>query len=66
MLILHKNINKLIILQVYALGRKEYGRLGLGEDGDDATVPTRIQGGDIADVKCLEVNRLPVSIINLY
>jgi len=41
--------------QVYALGRKEYGRLGLGEDGDDATVPTQIQGGDIADVKCLEV-----------
>ena len=45
------------ILQVYALGRKEYGRLGLGENGDDATVPTRIQGGDMADTKCLEVSR---------
>ena len=43
--------------QVYALGRKEYGRLGLGEDGDDATVPTRIQGGDMADARCLEVSR---------
>jgi len=41
--------------QVYALGRKEYGRLGLGEDQDDATVPTLIQGGDMDDVKCLEV-----------
>lgn len=41
--------------QVYALGRKEYGRLGLGEDGDDATIPTLIQGGDIEDTKCLEV-----------
>ena len=37
------------------MGRKEYGRLGLGEEGDNATIPTLIHGGDIEDAKCLEV-----------
>ena len=45
--------------QVYALGRKEYGRLGLGEESEDATVPALIEGGDLAgEVKCLEVNNV--------
>ena len=36
---------------VYSLGRQEYGRLGLGENGEDATVPTVIP--EIQD--CIEV-----------
>jgi len=36
---------------VYALGRQEYGRLGLGEGGEDATVPTQLS--NLA--KCIEV-----------
>ena len=36
---------------VYALGRQEYGRLGLGEGGEDATFPTQIS--NLA--KCIEV-----------
>ena len=36
---------------VYALGRQEYGRLGLGEGGTDATVPSKIDNLD----KCIEV-----------
>ena len=27
---------------VFALGRQEYGRLGLGEGGEDATLPTKV------------------------
>uniref|UniRef100_A0A146M3S4 Regulator of chromosome condensation n=2 Tax=Lygus hesperus TaxID=30085 RepID=A0A146M3S4_LYGHE len=28
---------------VYVLGRKEYGRLGLGQDSEDAIVPTKVE-----------------------
>lgn len=38
---------------VYSLGRQEYGRLGLGEGGTDATVPTLLpQVQDCVEVAC--------------
>ena len=38
---------------VASLGRQEYGRLGLGEDGADATTPTAVQGLETAvEVAC--------------
>ena len=38
---------------VYSLGRQEYGRLGLGEGGTDATVPTILpQIQDCVEVAC--------------
>ena len=38
---------------VYSLGRQEYGRLGLGEGGGDATSPTTVPGlRDCVEVAC--------------
>merc|ERR1719318_381484 len=38
---------------VYSLGRQEYGRLGLGEEGGDATTPTLVPGlGECVEVAC--------------
>ena len=37
--------------EVFALGRQEYGRLGLGEEGSDATAPTRVDQLS----RCIEV-----------
>ena len=38
---------------VASLGRQEYGRLGLGEDGADATTPTAVQDLETAvEVAC--------------
>lgn len=39
--------------KVFALGRKEYGRLGLGPDCDDAKVLTEVS--DLSDKKCIDV-----------
>ena len=39
--------------KVYSLGRKEYGRLGMGPNATDLAVPTPIPG--LADQKCVEV-----------
>lgn len=39
--------------KVYALGRKEYGRLGLGENSEDAKEPTLIPA--LSDFKCIDV-----------
>lgn len=39
--------------KVYALGRKEYGRLGLGENSEDAKEPTLITAFN--DTKCSDV-----------
>ena len=38
---------------MHALGRKEYGRLGVGEGGEDCLVPTQVPG--LAAARCLEV-----------
>lgn len=38
---------------VYALGRKEYGRLGLGENCSDAIKPTVIP--ILKDIKCVNI-----------
>lgn len=41
--------------KVYAIGRKEYGRLGLGKDCDDATKLTQIpalKDHKVVDVAC--------------
>ncbi|XP_014661441.1 PREDICTED: regulator of chromosome condensation-like [Priapulus caudatus] len=41
--------------RVYSLGRKEYGRLGLGEEGDDQASPTlltSLSGVTCTDVAC--------------
>ncbi|XP_069698532.1 regulator of chromosome condensation isoform X2 [Periplaneta americana] len=38
----------------HALGRKEYGRLGLGEDCDDAKAPTPIPA--LRDKKCMDIS----------
>lgn len=42
-----------IVGKVYTLGRKEYGRLGMGPNAVDLAVPTPIPG--LADHKCVEV-----------
>ena len=42
-----------LLPQVHALGRKEYGRLGVGEGGEDCLVPTQVPG--LAAARCLEV-----------
>ena len=47
--------------EVFALGRQEYGRLGLGEEGSDATVPTRVDQLS----RCIEV-RTDHSLYLLY
>jgi alpha-tubulin suppressor-like RCC1 family protein len=39
---------------VYALGRKEYGRLGLGKDCDDAKKPIPIPA--LRDKKCVDIS----------
>lgn len=39
--------------KVYSLGRKEYGRLGMGEDAKDLSVPTLIPG--LQSQKCVDV-----------
>lgn len=39
--------------KVYAMGRKEYGRLGLGKDCDDAIRPTLIS--TLENEKCLDI-----------
>ena len=39
---------------IYALGRKEYGRLGLGEDCDDTEKPTALT--TLADKKCIDIS----------
>ena len=39
---------------IYALGRKEYGRLGLGENCKDAKKPTLITA--LANKKCVDVS----------
>ncbi|KAF6200519.1 hypothetical protein GE061_004962 [Apolygus lucorum] len=41
--------------EVYVLGRKEYGRLGLGQDSEDATVPTKVEvcpGKKVVGISC--------------
>lgn len=41
--------------QVYSLGRKEYGRLGLGEDCEDVAEPTLItafKDKKVVDISC--------------
>lgn len=40
--------------QTYVLGRKEYGRLGLGENCDDATEPTLIPA--LKDKKVINIS----------
>lgn len=38
---------------VYTMGRKEYGRLGLGKDCDDAIVPTKVEiTGKCKEISC--------------
>ena len=39
--------------KVYSLGRKEYGRLGMGADAVDLAVPTPIPA--LGSLKCVEV-----------
>ncbi|KAJ9585284.1 hypothetical protein L9F63_002914, partial [Diploptera punctata] len=39
---------------IYALGRKEYGRLGLGENSDDAKKPTPVTA--LSDERCIDVS----------
>jgi alpha-tubulin suppressor-like RCC1 family protein len=39
---------------IYALGRKEYGRLGLGEDCDDAKKPIPISA--LRAKKCVDIS----------
>ena len=39
--------------KVYCIGRREYGRLGLGEDSTDVMIPTLIPA--LKDEKCVEV-----------
>lgn len=44
-----------LIGQVYSLGRKEYGRLGLGEGCEDVAVPTLItafKDKKVVDISC--------------
>ena len=39
---------------MYALGRKEYGRLGLGEDAEETREPTLVSS--LNSSKCIQVN----------
>lgn len=39
--------------KVYVLGRKEYGRLGLGKDSEDAKEPTLIPG--LSNEECVDI-----------
>lgn len=42
-----------VLGQVYSLGRAEYGRLGLGQDGEEKTEPTLVTGIEAAcNVTC--------------
>ena len=60
-------INVLFTGQVYSLGRKEYGRLGMGADATDLSVPTLIPTlnslklGKFVEVACGEAVSLAVS-----
>ena len=48
-------ISFLFLGKVYALGRKEYGRLGLGEDvAEEAQEPTLVK--TLSDHTCISVN----------
>ena len=39
---------------VYALGRAEYGRLGLGQDATESSEPRKVTA--LSDKKCVSVN----------
>ncbi|CAG9761411.1 unnamed protein product [Ceutorhynchus assimilis] len=52
---MHHTLGLTLDKKVYAIGRKEYGRLGLGENCEDATVLTKIKdlsGKGVVNVAC--------------
>jgi len=47
-------VNFVVVLgKVYSLGRREYGRLGLGEDCQDTATPTLIK--TLEAQKCVDI-----------
>lgn len=44
---------RVLVGKVYSLGRKEYGRLGMGDNATDLAVPTPIPA--LQSQKCIEV-----------